>query len=111
MSKFMEAVRAKMTGQKVAAVPELEVTIDREFLPYSDDFALTQYDIGVECRIRTHCKPVDLKHVLDNAMKQLREDIYGQFRRRALEIQRAAYERDYDKMHMHIRDLLVDINA
>ena len=109
MSRFIDHVRAKMTGQKVAVVPELAVTVDKEVLPFPDDFALTQYDIGVEWKSRTHCRPVDLPHVIDNVVKQLREDVYGEFRHTALEIQRAAYERNYEKMHALIRELLEQI--
>lgn len=110
MSKFIDAVHAKLTGQRVAIPPEINVTKHFEELPGQIDDAL-QYDIGVEWKVRTHCRPKDVAAVTENAVRQLREEIYGQFRRRALEIQRAAYERDYDKMHMHIRDLMREIQG
>jgi hypothetical protein len=109
MSKFIEQVRAKLTGQRVAVMPELSVTemVEEVF----KDTSVLQYDIGVEWKIRTHCAPQAVPHVLDNVVRQLREEIYGQFRRRAIEIQRSAYEQDYNKMHMHIRDLLREIQG
>lgn len=108
MSKFIEKVQAKLTGQEVAVIPELSVTVDVDPLPFPDD-RMKQYDIGVEWKVRTHCTPDALEHVLGNVVRQLREEIYGQFRWRVLQIQRCAYERDGDKLHMHIRDLLREI--
>lgn len=109
MSKFIDQVQAKLTGQKVAILPELVVT--EKVQDVFHDLTAFQYDIGVEWKIRTHCERKDLPHVIKNAVAHLREDVFGEFRHRALEIQRAAYERDYDKMHALIRDMLVDING
>jgi hypothetical protein len=109
MSKFIDQVQAKLTGQRVALMPELTVTEKVEDVLH--DYSVFQYDIGVEWKVRTHCDRKDVEHVVKNVVRQLREDIYGEFRRRAIEIQRAAYEREYDKMHMLIRDMLVDING
>jgi hypothetical protein len=109
VSKLIDQVQAKLTGQRVALMPELTVTEKVEDV--FDNLSVLQYDIGVEWKIRTHCDRKDVPHVLKNVVRQLREEIYGEFRRRALEIQRAAYEREYEKMHMLIRDMLVDING
>jgi hypothetical protein len=109
MSKFIDQVQAKLTGQRIAVMPELTVT--EKVQDVLGDYSVLQYDIGVEWKVRTHCERKDVQHVHSNVVKQLREDIYGQFRRRALEIQRAAYEQDYQKMHMLIRDMLVDITG
>ena len=112
MSKFMEAVEAKLTGQRVAIIPELVVTQDYDSLvPLATQEDAIQYDIGVAWKVRTHCKPRDVPAVTENVIRQLREEIYGQFRWRAIQIQRAAYEQDREKLHMHIRDLMREIEG
>ena len=109
MSKFIEQVEAKLTGRRIAVMPELIVT--EKVDDVLSDLSVLEYDIGVEWKVRTHCERDAVKHVHDNVVRQLLEDIYGQFRWRAIQIQRTAYEQDFEKMHMHIRDLMREIEG
>ena len=104
MSSFIEHVKAKLTGQRVAIPPELKIVEDiKDCWP---DTAHLQYDIGVEWKVRTHCKPEDLQSVASNVVRQLREDVYGEFRQKVLLAQRSFYERDMRTLEQHLRDLL-----
>lgn len=94
MSKFLDAVEAKITGRKTAPMWPLEpVSVTQNVKEIA--FTLSnQYDIGVHWKVRVTCAPDDLQNMLRNVKQQLRMAIYGEFREVLLRLERALYEND-----------------
>ena len=54
-------------------------------------------------------RPKDRENMLKNVYRELQEAVYGHLRDRLLRLERAIYEQDRDKIHMHLRDLFREI--
>ena len=90
MSKFINNIKAELTGKRtVDPIPLLQVSVNasRESV-YSTHL---QYTISVEYGIKVSCLPEDIGKMKDNLIAQLRDEIYGDFRKKAYALQRAAY--------------------
>ncbi len=107
MSKLLDYIEGKWTGKHVLPDPTFEhidatLRMEPNPIPYS---LLREYVFETKFVIRTQCDKRDFKPMTKNVIEQARQMIYGEFRNRLFELERALYERDIRKMESAIRDL------
>ena len=108
MSRFIEAVEAKLTGKEEVIYPPLKVSFTEGHGPVWPD-RLKQYEIGVRWTVYVRCDPERLDSVMTNVTRELREVVYGSFRDRIIRLERAMYEYDLETMYREVRDLLREV--
>jgi hypothetical protein len=111
MSKFLDAVEAKLHGSRRMAMWPMEpLSVTREVTTPASYTALQNYEIGVHWKVRLSCDPKDLQPALKNVMRELQEAVYGEFRSRIIRLERAILEHDEQKARSEVRDLLVEVS-
>lgn len=113
LSKFIDAVRAEMTGRqyidhlsrpKLLSVSE---TYDHcEPVHYN---ALIEYKVEVSYGMRVVCHPSELTEAKKNVIRSLQEEIYGEFREKAIEVKHALYSGDRDELIKAINELIYEV--
>jgi len=110
MSKFIDAIKAEMTGRKFADMlipPLLSVTED---LQRVDDYSTAvEYRIHVTYGCNVQCQPKDLEDAKANIIRSLREEIFGDARKKAHALHRAVYSGSRDQVFEKLDDLMKEI--
>ena len=99
MSKFIDAIGAKITNKRVLLPPEfapLEVKSEYRELPCDDAYI---WDVGVswqfEAKIPKGSHDRVIAAIERNLMMELKEVVYGELRQKLLHAQRAVHSHDY----------------
>ena len=107
MSKFIDYIEMRLMGRKFAPAYFLPICTD----PLTAEHAVKEnggFSILHEHRISIHwkmnytCQPEASGHAMKNALRQLREDIYGEMRHHLLEIERGIINHDIATMQSGI---------
>lgn len=109
MSKFIEAISSNLTGHRKAAYVPLKTRITEINYATAQMDYLNEYDISVVWSRRIHCRSKDIPDMLDNAVRELREVIYGDIKHRLLELERHVYEGDMEASKSAIRDIIGEV--
>jgi hypothetical protein len=114
MSKFINQIESELMDDRYAPrwIKPLSASIaldtadsfDRE--PFDE---MRTYKIKVEYKLMTCCFPRDKDKITSNVVSQMREEIYGEFRVRIHELQRAILSQDSDTANSICRDLLTEM--
>jgi len=112
MSKFIDSVKDRLTGQQKRAYPKpilfspIEATFSSEHLVAEN---LEGYCVDVVYRQTGFCKSGDLAKVQENFIRTLRMAIYEDCLHIVLRLERASYEQDEDALRSAIRDLKSEV--
>ena len=107
MTEIIDNLKADMTGKRRVRREPYRVTVtDDTVSPVVPPTPLHEYNISFSWKQRIHCLPKDLDKLLDNTIKEIKEVIYGDSRKRLLELERFIYAGEQQKAEMVIRDLL-----
>lgn len=107
MSKFIDKIRSQLTGVRSARMGPLRASVK---VVDSIDYDLNhEYDISVKWGRKVSCRPKDLEPVIDNVIRELREEIYGDIRSRIRRLELAVYEGNEKEMCVEIRDIVREI--
>lgn len=110
MSRFLDALEEFRTGRRNAVhggplmlawqkIPDPPFTIS----------ATDEYRFVLHWEVKVFCGDKHLKEVRKNVDRQIRREIYGDLIDRAIQIERAVYEQDTEKLLMHTRDLILEL--
>lgn len=108
MSKFIDGIKAQATGIKKDINTPLQVEVRDVSLIPNVEFT-NEYEIGVKWIYKTSCKPDDLLRQVELCACELREDIYGDLRKRIIRLERMICEHNFDAAMMEMRDINKEI--
>lgn len=108
MSRFIEEVKGELLRENRRAGRMFPVSCERIInpVPYQE---LVGYKISVTFGRTGHCRPQDLQQATENVVRELREAVYGDIKKRILDLERAMVEHDIDKMYSAMRDINKEI--
>ena len=105
MSRLIESIKADLTGKRIASKHNL-IKADIEVM---EPGYITEYKIHFGGVIQVHCKPKDINLMLDNVIRQIREEIYGDIKNRIIRLERAYYMEDDKTIRSELRDINKEI--
>ena len=108
MSEFIDAVKAELTGRRNVVYKPLSVSIE-PIHSIETPMMLQEYKIGVEWMVKASCDPKDIPPLIDGALRELREAIYGNIRDRINRLERAVYKQDNKAILSETRDIIKEI--
>jgi hypothetical protein len=107
MSKFVEAIEAQLTGRHEYLPQDLKDRLHASLTKIEiDSDTLSCYRIGVQWGKIVRCRDEDIGNLIENLIKQLKIDLYGDIREHILAMERAFYERKEDEMRSQIHKIL-----
>lgn len=112
MSKFMREVREKMLSRRKMLqgnMPLLEVNENMKRVKDICPRETIEYEIGVTYGAKIFCLPEDVPMARQNVFKELQEDIYGEFRKKLLELERLLFEHKHRECMEAIRNIMDDL--
>jgi len=101
MSRLIESIRADLSGRRFASEHHL-IRADIEVI---EPGYITEYKIHFGGAIQVHCKSKDINLMLDNVIRQIREEIYGDIKNRIIRLERAYYMEDDKTVRSELRDI------
>jgi hypothetical protein len=107
MSKLCDMLEARQTG-RVKLYPETGLVRTEEVQQLVDlaSKPLIEYRIGVVAQVRVVCKnDQELAYAKNNTKRQLIHEIFGEFRKPLIEIERAVLMRDFEVAVAGLRNL------
>ena len=104
MSKLIDSIKGDLTGKKYPSHRLIHATIERSKDPITYDL-LNEYQITFGGKILAKCKPEARQGMLENVVRQIREEIYGDLKNRIIKLERAYYEEDNKTFMEQIRDI------
>lgn len=109
MSQFIDAVKAELlSGRKANFFPML--VVEKEYKSNPGNYSeLIEYRIAVKWEQTGHCERTELAPMLDNAVRVLREAVYGDIKQMIIRLERAIYEQDRVAVLSEIRDITREI--
>lgn len=113
MSKFIDNIGARFMGRTTKVMPQLSAKCEKlPGFPHSNlgaDIDLGQYYLGVEYREIVTCRPEELRVLRERFIRQLTQDIYGDFWESLIALERAVYERNFTKSQEILKDIFGEI--
>jgi hypothetical protein len=110
MSRFIEAIRHRMTGRKFPLLEPLSVVMNRrkdgEQLEAHDFRTADEFEYEVAWRVRVKCEQPEANLIGNSVLRELREAVYGDLRDRIIRLERAVYEQDRERILMETRDIV-----
>ncbi len=107
MTEIIDNLKADMTGRrKVRKEPCGVIVTDDTANTSKAPAIMNEYNINFSWNQRIHCLPKDLNNMLDNTIRDIKEVIYGDSRKRLLELEGFVCAGEQKKAVMVIRDLL-----
>ena len=111
MSKLIDNIKTDLTGiryPKRIATNRLIVgsteCIDRHKLEF-----LPEYKIEAGLKIKVRCSPDDLISMIDNAIKQIRLELYGDIQESIIRLERAIYEEREEDIRIELSNIKNEI--
>lgn len=109
MSKFIDNIECKLRYNEDRLlkqnIPALSCAVETQDFGVISHSFLRGYRAEVKYCVNFHCMPEEVDHQLRLVKRQLQEEIYGEFRRKLIELQRAIYS-DERGTALHISDEL-----
>jgi hypothetical protein len=112
MSKFIDKIHAQMTGRKKKVASPIDVSFDKINSPIKGSLSFSlvnEYIVGVEWNRKIACESKDLPAIIDNCVRELKEEIYGDIKNRINRLERNLYEKNYNKAMSEMRDIIREI--
>lgn len=112
MSKFIDAIRAEATGRRSVRgnrFSPLRFSIDAVPVPFAPEN--TEYRIGVSWYVQICGKPEHKQYLLENAICEVRNAVYGDMMESLLRLERAIYEMNEEAMLAEIREIRKEIEG
>lgn len=109
MSQFIDSVKEKITGKRSPIYEPLCVDITTKDDPAKFFRIKNEYEIEVSWRRRISCETKDIRPVIDNVVRELREAVYGDLKQQVLRLERAVYEQDREAILSETRDIVREI--
>ena len=106
MSKFIDKIESQLTGKEKIKYSQLHAEFKQIPHDISEYCKLKEYVIGIEWKRKIQCEPKVLTLMIENCIRELREEIYGDIKERILRLERAVYEEDNKKAHQEMRDII-----
>jgi len=92
MSKFIDNIMVKATGQRAYADAIPRISVKKTIKPYWS--YLNEYAFIVEYRQVMRCNESELNELLKTFKRQLARDVYGELQDSMLSLRQAVYEQD-----------------
>ena len=110
MSKVIDNIRGDLTGKRFASTYGrlIGATIDADYKKLSSQ-ELVEYEIIFGGKIITKCRTEDRYNMLNNVVRQIREELYGDIKNRIINLERAFYEENYQEVQSQLRDIMKEI--
>ena len=108
MSKFIDSIQSRMTGKRVLdpIIPLLSVQEDYNRIVYS---AKVEYAIEVRYGSRVVCSSEELSAAKESIVRSLREEIFGEFRKKAMQVQRVTYSGSRQDIQKAVDELVREV--
>lgn len=100
MSKLINAMRLRETGNCVAYLGDVEVSVKERTAEYAkpNPSYYLEYHLGVEIGVTFVGSSTEIAHRQSNVEQMIREEVFGEYRSLLYRIQNAAYNRDFDEV-------------
>jgi hypothetical protein len=113
MSAFIDNITAVLTGTEKPAYQPLEVKIEQAVIDTSNHIpfsTIQEYEIGVKWSAKVSCESMDKQHLINNVIQEFKEVVYGDLRKRIIDLERAVYAQDHSQALMATREIMREIS-
>lgn len=106
MSKLIKEIKAYQTGEAYAEYSPLTFKSSYKEFPqgYSGEYSY-KYDISATLGCYAIVRQDQLQFAKDRVRKEVAEYVFGEYRPMLIEISRAAYNRDFDKVMQKVIEI------
>ena len=95
MSKFIDAVKAKLVEGSQTRMTEPDpmplLLVETEMSEPIAFYNLREYDVSVKYGATVYCRPEEVEEMRRSVVSQLREDVFGDLRKKAYALEHAFY--------------------
>lgn len=101
MSKLIDAMQIRATGNRFAELGKVEVTKNEDFCDknYINDFIEYKLGVVVVVGVRLVARSDEIHYLKDQAEHMVREEVFGEYRKVFHEIRFAAYNRNFEEVN------------
>jgi len=111
MSKFIDSIEARLTGRRYAGYSPL-LKITESTVPCAPEApTLNEYRVKVTYGANISCEEPQKAHMIKNVIHDLRDDMYGDLRRKMRALERHIYAHEMEDARGLIADIFVEIGG
>ena len=110
---IIDKIETVLTGKMREAIPPLYITEEYRNHPLSPGAYPTanEYKIGIRWYVQGFATPADMFNVKRNIVRQLHEEIYGEFRMDLIYLERAVFDGDIQEIKSKIHALMEKVEG